>query len=403
MCSNTPGKSLKSRQRSKKWNSFFSLDYSLLTLHSKHGKQEQLVYCLLRILWKNLIPVIQWENWILRKWFHWFARFEWLGHFPGAKYDAHVHRANFDALHLGMRARACRSVQKRPGRQALVRVTACSLVSSIVHFFSISKLPFPSTFSVPCDFLYKKLSFSGKSKQSGRITPLKVRFCPICTWRAVHEGQPRGVHPRLHSRRRCATLSPRHRMERLRPRKFKRNWWMLRSTAATPQRPCPPRCLADIWPRKSGKPLLRFVFWLFFFISVDWLIDWLIDQLSDWYSMAHWPFAWLINWLQKHEQEPDMSQVNLTEWLNRTFGIKVNRTTVGRTLQRTRARSPNVRRVKKEGTSGSSNKPKKLDLDEAVYNWYLEKAKSLDNAASAQDGVSKKIFCRASLLIRNVC
>jgi hypothetical protein len=96
--------------------------------------------------------------------------------------------------------------------------------------------------------------------------------------------------------------------------------------------------------------------------------------------------------IQKHKNEPDLSQVQLTDWLSRTYGIKVNRTTVGRTLARTKVRGLNPFRkkiaVKKniEASNSSSSKPKKLNLNQAVYDWYLEKAKALDNAPT-QNGV----------------
>ncbi|OQV19284.1 hypothetical protein BV898_06705 [Hypsibius exemplaris] len=92
---------------------------------------------------------------------------------------------------------------------------------------------------------------------------------------------------------------------------------------------------------------------------------------------------------QKHEEEPDMSQVQLTEWLDKTYGIKVNRTTVGRTLQRTRTAASTPRRpAKKDNTTYVSivRQPKK-DLDEAVYEWYLEKTDQ-QNSQEPYFGVS---------------
>ena len=84
--------------------------------------------------------------------------------------------------------------------------------------------------------------------------------------------------------------------------------------------------------------------------------------------------------IAKHEAQPDLSQGQLTKWLEEEYGIRVNRTTIGRTLSRADGRV--IRPPRSEGTLKSAK-----ELDQDVYNWYLERAKAMDTTTSLENDV----------------
>ncbi|GAV08933.1 hypothetical protein RvY_18551-2 [Ramazzottius varieornatus] len=82
--------------------------------------------------------------------------------------------------------------------------------------------------------------------------------------------------------------------------------------------------------------------------------------------------------IAKHEAEPDLSQGQLTKWLEDEYNIRVNRTTIGRTLSRAEGRT--VRPPRPEGGLKTAK-----ELDQDVYNWYLERAKAMDTTTSLEN------------------
>lgn len=102
--------------------------------------------------------------------------------------------------------------------------------------------------------------------------------------------------------------------------------------------------------------------------------------------------------IEKHLGEPLLSQLQIARWLESEHGVQVNRTTVGRIINKhaaEQAAARNAAEAEEESKAGIE------ELELSLYNWYSQKV-NLESAAHNQVWLRRIVSSRSENLTESI-